>query len=220
MALYDSGSGGDIDQAVDRLELEVAQLSGEEQRRRARVAGGVAAVCLACFALMLFWPPGSPPEDLSLHRVGNPGSPAAGGRVPGLTCSNADVASGARPWADVPPPPGWTVVYATVLQRHWYAKNAAFDAKKMDFVLQTMDYVLKLMKFTGIAGCTAIPSLIITAGQVNSIAQQHPCRGSVDMALTLCGRASLLLMTRTRTHRLQQAQGQQGTASPNSSPCR
>ena len=72
MALYDSGSGGDIDQAVDRLELEVAQLSGEEQRRRARVAGGVAAVCLACFALMLFWPPGSPPEDLSLRRRSAP----------------------------------------------------------------------------------------------------------------------------------------------------
>jgi hypothetical protein len=39
--------------------------------------------------------------------------------VPGLTCSNAGIASGSQQWADTEPPAGWTVVYATVLQRHW-----------------------------------------------------------------------------------------------------
>jgi hypothetical protein len=39
--------------------------------------------------------------------------------VPGMTCSNAELARGQVPYADSSMPPGWSVIYATVLQRHW-----------------------------------------------------------------------------------------------------
>ncbi len=39
--------------------------------------------------------------------------------VPGMTCSNADVASGKALWADTTVSTGWTILYSTVLQRHW-----------------------------------------------------------------------------------------------------
>lgn len=52
-------------------------------------------------------------------NAGTPGTPSRSTVPPGLTCSNVDIASGSRRWADTDPPPGWSVVYATVLQRHW-----------------------------------------------------------------------------------------------------
>ena len=39
--------------------------------------------------------------------------------VPGMTCSNADIAQGKAPWADSTIEPGWAIQYTTVLQRHW-----------------------------------------------------------------------------------------------------
>ena len=79
-----------------------------------RLALKLFAVFLLLLLLVLVLREPAPAGTTALAHPGLVPTP-----VPGLTCSNADIASGSQQWADTEPPPGWSVVYATVLQRHW-----------------------------------------------------------------------------------------------------
>ncbi len=111
-------SSDDAKPAAEPVSALVTSLNSPTLRLALRLLGVLLLLVVAVVLVLVLREPGED-DDALVPRTPAPAPGLVATPVPGLTCSNAGIASGSQPWADTEPPPGWSVAYATVLQRHW-----------------------------------------------------------------------------------------------------